>query len=230
MTWTRTAVCMLLFLPMALAVGPRLAAAADATLYEVTEDVLFYDVYGNLVTGPNQMPVRRVAKSAIEGTAAAGSAICPMLTPCYIVASGKNSLDLNTGQGPFNGTFTVVVNEPGSVDAPEVVIGGGVFEGEMDLAPALWFRATNGAAGEPTGSIKNGWWCTAGGYCGSLNVTFRLPVSSKGVLKNLDKKFARVPGGGHLPAFYVVDGKRVPVRNNERALGFPTVRVEVDFQ
>ena len=73
MSWKRTAMFSLLFLPMALAVAPVLAAAADATLYEVTEDVLYFQADGSPVTDPRQVPAVRVAKSAIEGTAAAGS-------------------------------------------------------------------------------------------------------------------------------------------------------------
>ncbi len=266
-------------LPVMLVATPSLGAAADAVLHEVTEEVVFTDDHFTPVDPTVNTPAFRMATSAIVGTAAVGSAICPLPVPCSIVALGSNQLrlimDAKFGTGPFSGKFALVLNEPGTTSrthVPAVVFKAGAFAGEMDLAPAILFRATNGAAGAPIGTITGGQWCL-GDKCfnpdgtinfgtdgrlahpdGTLTATFRIPFTAERMLKDLtgehqeeglrgeheqdsrgehqrDSWDERVghPRGGAGPVFYLVDGERQRVRPNDRSLGVPTVRVELDF-
>ncbi len=266
-------------LPILLGVTPSLAAGADAVLHEVTEEVVFMDDHFMPVDPRLKAPAFRMATSAIEGTAAVGSAICPLPVPCSIVALGSNQLrlimDAKFGTGPFSGKFALVLNEPGTTSrthVPAVVFAAGAFAGQMDLAPAILFRATNGAAGAPLGTITGGQWCL-GDKCfnkdgtinfnadgtlahpdGTLNATFRIPFTAERMLKDLtgehqeegltgeheqdsrgehqrdsgDERVGHRRGGAG-PVFYLVDGERQGIRPNDRSLGVPTVRVELDF-
>src|SRR3989475_12173376 len=106
------------------------ALGADATLYELTE---------NMKLVGKDSPRRR-ATSELMGTANAGTPLCPMpvgAPPCTINATGMDNISLVTGLGKFSGTFTVVVQGDNPVDSPEFVIAKGKFSGKMDFAPAV---------------------------------------------------------------------------------------------
>jgi len=123
------------------------AAAADVTLYEVTENMqlLFRPHWGT----------SRVASSTLTGRAAVGSPLCPAAlvaaynpgaTSCAVNVNGSDNIDVRTGQGTFGGTLTVVVQGDNAADSPELVVMSGSFQGKMDFAPAL-------VNGVPYGSV-----------------------------------------------------------------------------
>lgn len=223
----------LMFLLFALMVGPAPALArdidADAVLYEVTEDMYLKDALGNIVT--SVVPGgRRTAVAQLSGWAKIGTPLCPSwvvlvvpgATKCALNATGADDLSLVTGLGTLAGTFTVVVQGDNVVDGPEFVIMMGRFQGDADLSLSL-------AGVAPLGFIKNGVAEVDANGDGQADLkfgfsgTFRLPFALDAVGRHQKVRRDR-------DAFYLNDkGRPVPVRNNERSLGVPTVRLEINF-
>jgi hypothetical protein len=129
----------------------RPAAAADVTLYELTENMSI------LLDDRQQF---RAASSALTGWAAVGTPLCPTTlvaaynpgaSACVVNATGSDRINTRTGRGDFEGTLTVVVHGDNAVDGPELVVMKGSFRGKMDFAPAL----VNGVPyGTVAGSMK----------------------------------------------------------------------------
>ncbi len=163
----------LLFLLLALIVGPAPALAADATLYELTE---------NMKLVSKHVPHRR-ATSELMGTAKAGTPLCPLPVDCTINATGSDNISLATGHGKFGGTFTVVVQDNNLVDSPEYVVAKGKFKGQMDFSPAI-------LDGQPYGTVV-GKMHLDGGGSHSFTGVFFLPFALGGVDYYLD--FASPP-------------------------------------
>ena len=182
------------------------ALAADATLYELTE---------NMKLVGKDSPRRR-ATSELMGTANAGTPLCPMpvgAPPCTINATGSDNISLVTGLGKFSGTFTVVVQGDNPVDSPEFVIAKGKFTGKMDFSPAV-------LGGIPYGSVVGTLDPNGGGHRDQVRFkgTFFLPFV--------------FPDDPSATAYYLdfTNGFGVvPVADNERALGYPTVKFEINF-
>ena len=197
--------------------------SADVVLYEVTEDMYLKDAAGNAVTQP-VADGRRTAVAQLSGWAKLGSPLCPawvvMVAPttkkCAVNAKGADDLSLATGKGTVSGEFSVVVQGDNPVDAEEFVIMTGTFSGDADLSPAFAGRA-------PLGYITNGVATIDGsGRTSNFTGTFRLPVKLK--------TGSTRPDLLQLDAYYVNDlGVPVWVKANERALGVPTVRLEIKF-
>ena len=188
----------LLFLLLALMVGPAPALAADATLYELTENMK--------VTGKHV--AHRKATSELMGTANAGTPLCPLPVTCTINATGSDNISLATGLGNFGGTFTVVVQDGVSVDSPEYVVAKGKFHGKMDFSPAI-------LGGAPYGTVV-GKMVLDGGGSHPFTGTFFLPFPFWGAEYYLDFNPTN-PWGV------------VPVADNQRALGYATVKFEITF-
>ncbi len=215
----------LLFLLLALMVGPAPALAADAVLYEVTEDMYLLDAKGSPVSDPSQA-VRRSAVAQLAGTAKVGTPLCPWevlylvkhAKSCTVNATGADDLSLATGKGTVSGTYAVVVQDNNKTDAPEFVVMTGTFGGDADLSLALANKA-------PLGFITNGVATIDGvpvkfGFTG----TFRLPFS-------LDVEGRHGKPRRHLGAYYLADDfKPFGVKHDEKSLGFPTVRLEINFK
>src|SRR5207245_3148557 len=177
------------------------ALAADATLYELTE---------NMKLVGKDSPRRR-ATSELMGTANAGTPLCPMpvgAPPCTINATGSDNISLVTGLGKFGGTFTVVVQGDNLVDSPEFVIAKGKFSGKMDFSPAVLVNVPLGTVGGKVVLAGRG---RSGPFTASLRLTFVFGDSPP--LYLID------------PATFTV----VPVEANEYSLGYPTVRFEINF-
>ena len=192
----------LLFLLLALMVGPAPALAADATLYELTENM-------KLTSGK---VVHRKATSELMGTASAGTPLCPMpvgYPACTINATGSDNISLATGLGNFGGSFTVVVQGDNPVDSPEYVIAKGKFSGKMDFSPAILYGAPYGTV---VGKMQ------LDGVRGHVPFTgtFFLPFPFRGAEYYLDFNPTN-PWGV------------VPVADNQRALGYTTVKFEITF-
>jgi len=192
----------------------------DVVLYELTEHAMFTSEL-------------RLATSSLEGSARRGSALCPeglqdyakavfatlpvpvhvKVDPrCRIVALGESQLNLQSFGGRISGEFWIVVNSDATnlTDAQELVIMYGTFAGQIHVAD------TEGhiIAILPGSTFTPKW---------VLDGFPRPPAAS------FTGKF-RLPFTIHHIAVYQNDrGRPVPVLSNERALGDPTVRLEVDF-
>ena len=222
---------LLLLFGVVLATPGYAVAEPDAKLYELTENMSL-----SVVKGKQQ----RVATSELMGFAMAGTPLCPQelvdqvspgATFCTVNATGSNKISLFTGMGPFGGTFTVVVQGDNAVDSPEFVVAKGKFRGKMDFSPAVLHTI-------PLGSVTGKLWLNGRGDNddddGGVPFTgiFRLPfVVSLGP----DEDPRACLDGPHpetclSPALYLKDdGSTVAVRQDEKALGYPTVRLEITF-
>ena len=212
--------------------GPTLSASEathrgddsrpDAVFYELTEEAaLREDGF-------------REATSSLEGKARPGSPLCPdglqayakrffppavavKTTPrCRVVATGHSVIDLNPGpgfgSGAIDGTFAVVVNSVATnlTDAAELVVMTGTFKGQVQVTDSAGriIEILPGAMFEP-GMVLPGFPTPSGA---SFTGTFRVPFTL------------------HHVAVYLSDrGTPVPVLPDERALGEPTVRLEIEF-
>lgn len=208
------------------ALGGQRAVAVDSVLYEVTENMYLFDAGGlispiELLAGARQ-PTRRTAVATLQGTANLGTPLCPldlMVTnprakSCTITAAGSDDISLATGQGGVSGTFAVVLNVDNATDAPEYVVMTGEFEGQMDLST------------RPLGSIA-GFFYTPDKTVGvsvPFAGTFRLPFNVNGKGEREEPKRGKA-------AFYMDDNRKpFPVRESELSLGWPLVRLEINFQ
>ena len=202
----------LLFLLLALMVGPTPALAADATLYELTENM-------KLVGGK---VLHRNATSELMGTANLGTPLCPAwvaavspgTTRCTINATGSDNISLVTGRGDFSGTYTVVIQGDNQTDSPEYVVAKGKFRGKMDFSPAI-------LGGMPYGTVVGTLDPDGGGrgdrarFTGMFFLPFTLPPDFD-------------PSG--TPCYLDFTYGVVPVADNQKALGYPTVKFEISFE
>jgi hypothetical protein len=187
---------------------------SDATLYEVTETVRFDAAAGLSVT-------LRDAIATLMGAARLGTPLCPAavlvtnpaVQTCEISGQGQDSVSLATGLGPVWGKFAVLINAPGNSDdhVPDLPVLTGTFTGNVDLSPAV-------LAHIPLGYLTNGQLTIdQTGQVIPFSGTFRLP-------------FTLVDDEGRKRDFYLsADGAPVSVKQHERDLGFPLVRLEVTF-
>jgi hypothetical protein len=217
----------LMFLLFAMMVGPlpALAGGPDAILYEVTEDMYLKDAAGNSVAGVDTA-ARRSAVAQLSGWAKIGTPLCPayvrLIVPkakrCTVNATGADDLSLATGKGTLGGTYAVVVQGDNNVDAPEFVIMTGTFSGNADLSLSLSQQAPLGLITDGVGTID--------GYAEAsfkFTGTFRLPFALDEVGRH--RRVSR-----ESKAYYLDDhGYPVEVKDRERSLGIPTVRLEINF-
>jgi hypothetical protein len=112
----------------------------------------------------------------------------------------------------------VVVQGDNKTDAPEFVIMTGTFAGDADLSQSLSGHA-------PLGFITNGIATIDGStttfkFTGTFRLPFALDVTGR------PSWLRRVWDD----AYYLSDnGHPVRVKDNERSLGYPTVRLEIEF-
>jgi hypothetical protein len=196
----------------------RDALVNGTRLYEVTETVHF--------TGTG-VATSREAVAVLMGFAPLGSPLCPLQAlvtnpatqTCTVTGMGQDMVPLATGIGPVSGTFAVVVNAPGNapVHVPDLPVMTGTFSGTNDLSLAVLY-------GVPLGRIVGAFQIDGTGEQVPFTGTFRLPfaLDSHGDVKEADDDGDDV--------FYLADGGQlIRVRPYERALGFPTVRLELKF-
>jgi hypothetical protein len=140
----------------------QVAVAADATLYELSEEMTI-DAEGY-----------RLATSSFQGTAALGTPLCPQILAtllaygdkpvhiksCTVTGVGSDKVDIATdttgrplratyGSGRLWGTFAVVVNADNLIDAPEYVVMTGTFGGDMFLTAPAELTGKKQTAGGP---------------------------------------------------------------------------------
>ena len=234
----------------ALAQGKPAPGPDQAFLYELSEEAVLLNAAGNVLvpdpsgqsptglvdskTGTPDMPVVRQATSHLQGVATLGSALCPMPAAvtvkskeCTVIATGLDSvalkLDPDSGQlvpasGAVWGTYAVVVQLDNNTDSPELPVQTGSFHGTITFQPPL-----------PLGFVSDGT-LTIDGVPGSFPFTavFRQP-------------FKHTPGGPVVlsrsalssrsaNAYYMLDdGSAQKLRPDERAVGWPTVRFEINL-
>ena len=217
--------------------GPMLRSSDAGRRGPLFRDVVLYELneQAQIVIDPEkpELPPQRVATSGLEGKARRGTPLCPEhlmayaevfyaqfgivvqdASRCRVVSFGRSQLDLKTFRGAIDGDFSVVVNSDKTnlVDAPELVIMIGTFAGAIQVA-------------DKAGALIDI-------SCGLFNPTWILPGFPDGLPESepFQGKF-RLPFKVHHIAVYKTDrGGVVPVGPHERALGDPTVRVEVTFE
>ncbi|MGH2400774.1 MAG: hypothetical protein ACRDF6_13130 [bacterium] len=123
------------------AAAPVASEAADATFYELTENM-------TLKLDDQRNPISRKAIAALQGTAKAGSPLCPdaligvlmaqqLLSSapktCTVTAVGIDEISLASGSGWVKGTFSVVLNADNPVDPAELEVMTGSFSGTMQI-------------------------------------------------------------------------------------------------
>lgn len=210
----------------ALVARPAFSAesAADSVLYEVTENMYFYDAHGKVIP-PDQIlsgavqPVSRVADATLQGWAKLGNPLCPsallVTNPkaktCTVTAAGQDYISLATGKGTVSGTYAVVLNVDNATDAAEYVVQTGTFSGLMDLSM------------RPLGAITGTFNPTGTKLQVPFTGTFRLPFNISGG-KRTEPKRGR-------SAYYLADDAStlIPVQPSELSLGVPLVRLELSF-
>ena len=225
--------------------GPK-----QAFLYEMDEQAVLLNAAGNVLvpdpsgasptglidskTGAPDMPVVRHATSQLQGVAALGSLLCPVLLAvtvgsdgCTVMATGTDDvtlqLDPGSGQlvptsGAVWGTYSVLVQLDNGADSPEFPVQTGTFHGVINFQPPL-----------PLGFVSDGTF-TIDGVPGSFpfSAVFRQPFkSTQGGPVTLSRTAASARSNA---AYYMLDdGTWQRVRSDERAVGWPTVRFEISF-
>lgn len=190
----------LAFLLLALLVGPAPALAQGP-------DAVLYELTENM----KLVDANREAISQLMGTAKAGTPLCPLPVDCIINATGSDTISLATGLGDFSGRFTVVVQGDNPVDSAEYVVAKGKFSGQMDFSPAI-------LVGWPYGTVVGK--MVLDGVSGHVPFTgtFFLPFVGDAA------------GTEYYLDFNPLNPYRVvPVADNQRALGYATVKFEIAF-
>ena len=197
-------------------------AGAGVTLYEINERVTF---------SPKKLEdsvvIFRNATSPLLGFADLGTPLCPsalLITAprtqrCTVIARGWSELSTVSGIGPVHGKFDVVIAAP-------VITG--TFDGTIDLSLAILSQVPLGSI---TGTFTITQMADASGTLVPVTPvllpfmgTFRLPfrIDQEGWVERSDDEGE---------AFYLADDfmTLMEVRDRERSVGFPTVRLEVRF-
>jgi hypothetical protein len=244
---------------VAAAQGRPAPASNQTLLYELSEDAVLLNAAGHVLvpdptgksptglvdplTGAVGVPESRNAVSALQGVAALYTPLCPaavlvtVIRPnadtCTVTATGFDNVQLRvdpgSGQvtplgGPLYGTYQVVVQLDNPVDSPELPVLTGAFYGTISFGQVGTPIGTARGFFVAGGQVSDAQACTAASTtCLPFRATFRQPfaVSSAG--------HRTKPRRAH-DAFYLLDnGQREPVRQDERAVGWPTVRFEINF-
>jgi hypothetical protein len=203
---------------------------AQATFYEVTE---------NMRLVAKKKP-RRVAQSALIGTAMIGTPFCPTSLVravsasaqlCTLNALGEDDVNLDTGVGTFDAKLTVVVQGDNPVDPPEFVVAKLRASGVMNFAPAI-------LNGLPYGTITGRVHLVGSDdnptrFVGVFRLPFLASPAVRGALcpatpnanPNMPQDLAYVDSGssGQL------NGSCLDIRMDELSLGFPAVRFDLWF-
>jgi hypothetical protein len=244
----------LLSVSPAAAQGTPAPGANQAFLYEMDEDAVLLNAAGNVLvpgsgptglvdmtTGLPDMPTVRHATSQLQGVAMLGSLLCPIpqevtvgASDCTVIATGTDDVTLAvdaSGQlvptsGRVSGTYAVVVQLDNGVDSPEFPVQTGTFSGTINFQAPL-----------PLGFISKGTFTIDGVNTKySFNAVFRQPfrmAENAGVVTGRGRSMAASKADANARfqrAYYLLDNGEVQeVRPDERAVGWPTVRFEINF-
>ena len=199
----------------------------------------FYEVTENMRLIARGKP-RRVAESALVGTAQIGTPLCPTALvrsvsatamSCTLNALGDDDISLTTGAGTFDAKLTVVVQGDNPVDAPEFVIARLRGRGVMNFAPAMLH-------GVPYGTIT-GWTQMVGAHDRARRFVgvFRLPFLASPATRSALCPLTPNPNPSLASDLAYVDvdptgalnGRCVDIQPEELSLGLPVVRFDVWF-
>jgi hypothetical protein len=220
-------------LPVASSAESEQTGPTGVTLHEISERVTFdpRSLDGRVV-------IFRNATAPLLGFAALGTPLCPSellitvpeIRSCTVIATGTDEVSTVTGTGPVRGAFDVVINAPGNskVHVPNLPVIAGTFDGTVDLSLAVLSHVP---LGWTTGNFTITHMADASGTLIPVTPvilpftgTFRLPfgIDSRGQARKSDRKHK---------AYYLADDFRtlIWVRDRERSVGFPTVRLELTF-
>jgi hypothetical protein len=209
--------------------GRSIRQNRDVVLYELTERAKF----DFIVRGDKPPIPTRQGTSGLQGKAKAGTPLCPevlldLVLPglpfhvketkrCVITATGHSMLRLDTLSGTITGDLAVVLNtlETNPTDAAELIVMTGEFSGAIEVTDPVIITITSGVF-QPKALI-NGLgqhaMCARLGICrATFTGKFRLPFKVD-----------------HHAVYKTDNGHVVRVLADERALGDPTVRLEVTF-
>lgn len=230
----KTRVGSIVLLATTLVLGPALQSSEaggsrlshrDVVLYELNEQAMFVDP--DKPDDPDPKKLHRIATSGLQGKAKRGTPLCSEAlmvhaeqvfkerkrtvkdpSQCTVVAFGNSDLDLATLQGKIDGQIYVVINSEltNLVDAPELVVMSGEFTGAIAVTDLVIITITDGTL---TGGVVPPTFCPAG--C-KFTGKFRQPFKVR-----------------HWAVYKKDNGDLVPVLPDERALGDPTVRLEITF-
>ena len=210
---------------------PPQSASAQATFYEVTE---------NMRLIARKKP-RRVAQAALVGTAQIGTPFCPTALvraisataqTCMLNANGEDDINLATGLGTFDAKLTIVVQGDNAIDPPEYVIAKLRASGQMNFAAAL-------LNGLPYGTITGRTHIVGSDDPPAKFVgVFRLPFLGSQETRAALCPLTPAPNPGMVQDLAYVDsgptgaltGSCLNIQPSELSLGFPAVRFDIWFQ
>jgi hypothetical protein len=226
--------------------GAAAALTPDAQVYELTEtanliaagaigsEASVSSMIGFIQSGTALCPARFAAPARRALRRASRADIRDLGPVCTVTITGNNIVDLATGLGSISGTFAVLGPDPINplaVDAPEVPVLTGTFNGNMDFSPAV-------RAGVPYGTVTGV--LTAGA---SLSVpfsgVFMMPFDAPCAWSDGDDRDER--GTSYVtdcyltyalsgtPPVVTVTGM-VPVSPAQKAIDFPTARFDIYFK
>jgi hypothetical protein len=140
---------------------------------------------------------------------------------CTIAAMGASDVSLATGEGTLSGTYAVLVQLDNALDSPELPLQTGAFHGSITFRPPLGFAT---AFLVVNGTVQDAQACAESPRtdCIRFTATFRQPVAMSARGRHVKPRRGQ-------RAFYLVDDERVSVQPDERAVGWPTVRFEINF-
>jgi hypothetical protein len=236
--------------------GKPAPPAHQAFLYEMSENAVLVNAASDVlvpdpksptgftdpVTGDVGIPASRNSVSALQGVAALFNPLCPaeaLVTvarpnsdTCTVTATGFDNvaLTLDSGGnliatgGPLFGTTKTVVQLDNPTDSPELPVLTGAFFGTITFGHPGTPIGTATGFFVSGGQIADAQACTApSAACIPFTATFRQPFAMSASGAKMKPKRAQ-------DAFYQLDnGKTQPVRQDERAVGWPTVRFEITF-
>jgi hypothetical protein len=184
--------------------GVAHAQDVDVVLYELTESVKVNGKTGTF----------KSSEATLLGWARRGSVICPEslnLPRCSVTVRAVGKASDETGLGPIDGHFQIMVERFNPFDAAELAVATGSLKGQIDLSP-LFLRET--PLGSATGQfeLKGMKDTQLENYKakGDFTATFRLPVPHNGVI-----------------SYMMDDGTYESVQPEETALSIAAVRVEL---
>lgn len=183
------------------------AHGQDVILYELSEAVKVNGKTGSF----------KSSEATLMGWARAGTPVCPLalgLQVCSVTVRAAGKASDETGLGPVDGNFQVMVQRFNPFDAAELAVATGKIFGDLDLSP-MFLRQT--PLGTVTGKYDlKGMKDTvleAHKAKGSFTGTFRIPFEHNGVV-----------------SYMMDDGSIVPVRPEETSLNVPAVRLELRLE
>ena len=204
--------------------------AAGAVGSEVSVSSMIGFVQSGTALCPAQFagPARRARRGRYRGDIRDSGPVCT------VTITGNNTVDLATGLGSISGTFAILGPDPinpNAVDAPEVALMTGTFNGSMDFSPAV-------RAGVPYGTVTGVLTAGAGvrvPFKGVFLMPFDAACSWSGSDDRDDRATSYVTDCylnyalSGTPSVVTVTGM-VPLTPAQKAIDFPTARFDIYFQ